>query len=279
MTFRPRAALWTLLLAAPFAVACRPADRASSGAPAPPVVTVTVSPYHFDAPDTVSAGLTTLRLVTEGAELHQLALIRIGGGRTFDQFMDRFKQAGPPPDWVSMAGGVNASVAGTVEVTMQLEPGTYAIVCFLQAADGIPHVVKGEYRELTVIASRRPPALEPVATDTLTAYDFGYSSAKPIGGGQRTFLFLNTGPQPHEVTVVRLAPGKSAADYVSWFGSQKGSPPGEPMGGVFTMRTDQRAFFTLDLTPGEYALICFSPDVNDGRSHAAHGMFRQFTVR
>jgi hypothetical protein len=45
------------------------------------------------------------------------------------------------------------------------------------------------------------------------------------------------------------------------------------------MRTDQRAFFSVDFTPGEYALLCFSPDEKDGLSHESHGMIRQITVR
>jgi hypothetical protein len=277
MTLRHRSVSLAFALATLLVGACRPGD---GSAPAPPVLTVTASPYHFEAPDTVPAGLTTLRLVTKGPELHQFALIRIGGGKTFAQFMDRLKQAGPPPDWVSMAGGVDPPRPGAnAEVTMVLEPGTYAIVCFLQTPEGLPHVVKGEYRELTVVPSRRNSVAEPVATDTLVAYDFGFTTSRPITAGHRTFLFINKGPQAHEVTVVRLAPGKSAADYAAWFNTQKGPPPGEPLGGVFTMRTDQRAFFSVDFTPGEYALLCFSPDEKDGLSHESHGMIRQITVR
>lgn len=277
MTLRHRSVSLAFALATLLVGACRPGD---GSAPAPPVLTVTASPYHFEAPDTVPAGLTTLRLVTKGPELHQLALIRIGGGKTFADFMARLKQAGPPPEWVSMAGGVDPPQPGaSAEVTMMLEPGTYAIVCFLQAPDGLPHLVKGEYRELTVIPSRRPAAAEPAATDTLIAYDFGFTSSRAIGAGRRTFLFLNRGSQPHEVTVVRLAPGRSAADYAAWFNTQKGEPPGEMLGGVFTMRVDQRAYFTVEFTPGEYALICFSPDAKDGMSHESHGMIRQITVR
>ena len=35
----------------------------------------------------------------------------------------------------------------------------------------------------------------------------------------------------------------------------------------------------VDLTPGEYALLCFVPDAGDGKPHVAHGMVRQVTVR
>jgi hypothetical protein len=209
-----------------------------------------------------------------------MALLRIGGGKTFADFMAAIKQPGAPAAWVSTAGGVNPPRAGGVaEVTMELEPGTYAILCFMLAPGGVPHVIKGEYRELTVVPSRGARASAPIATDTLTAFDFGFTSSAPITAGRHTFLFLNTGSQPHEVTFVRLDPGKTLEDFLTWFDTQRGPPPGEQLGGVATMRPDQRAFVSVDFTPGEYLLLCFSPDVRDGRSHIAHGMMRQVTVR
>lgn len=34
----------------------------------------------------------------------------------------------------------------------------------------------------------------------------------------------------------------------------------------------------LSLTPGQYAMVCFLPDVKDGKPHHAHGMIKAFTV-
>ena len=39
-----------------------------------------------------------------------------------------------------------------------------------------------------------------------------------------------------------------------------------------------RGWTTLDLQPGEYALICFVPDPADGVPHVAKGMLRTFVV-
>ena len=36
---------------------------------------------------------------------------------------------------------------------------------------------------------------------------------------------------------------------------------------------------TLNLTPGNYALVCFIPDPATGKSHAALGMIQGFTVK
>ena len=37
-------------------------------------------------------------------------------------------------------------------------------------------------------------------------------------------------------------------------------------------------YFTADLTPGNYALLCFVPDAKDGKPHLEHGMVKQFKI-
>jgi hypothetical protein len=89
----------------------------------------------------------------------------------------------------------------------------------------------------------------------------------------------NAGPQPHELVLLRLAPGKSVEDFGKWaMGGLKGPPPAMPLGGVGFLDNGGRGQFSADLTPGEYGLICFVPDAKDGRPHLAHGMMRQLKV-
>ena len=53
---------------------------------------------------------------------------------------------------------------------------------------------------------------------------------------------------------------------------------GAPPGRVARPPRELRGFTTVDLEPGEYALICFIPDDKDGKPHVAHGMISQITV-
>jgi hypothetical protein len=62
-------------------------------------------------------------------------------------------------------------------------------------------------------------------------------------------------------------------------GTASGPPPGTPMGGVAGMMPGRRNWFTVTLEPGEYALLCFVPDMTDGRPHFLHGMMQQVTVQ
>ena len=84
--------------------------------------------------------------------------------------------------------------------------------------------------------------------------------------------------QPHEVVLVQLEPGKTMADLAKWAGEMKGPPPGKPVGGIPAFMKGKTAYFDADLTPGDYGMICFVPDVKDGKMHAQHGMMTQFKI-
>jgi hypothetical protein len=59
-----------------------------------------------------------------------------------------------------------------------------------------------------------------------------------------------------------------------------GPPPFEWAGGYQVIMPGATGWATLDLTPGEYALVCFIPSpANQGKRHFALGMFRPFSVK
>ena len=109
-------------------------------APADPtVVEVTATDYAFAMPDTLPSGVTTFRLINQGAELHHLVLTRIPDGMTAADFA-RLPE-GPPPAGTVMVGGPNpATPGGTVEATLDLAPGQYTVVCIIPSPDGKAHV-------------------------------------------------------------------------------------------------------------------------------------------
>jgi hypothetical protein len=108
-------------------------------------------------------------------------------------------------------------------------------------------------------------------------YDFKLSQA--LTPGRHTIRVENAGPQPHELALLKLNPGKTVADFLAWDeGGMKGPPPAQPEGGVVMLDKDGSATFTADLTAGEYALMCFVPDSKDGKPHFAHGMMKTIKV-
>ena len=267
-----------LLLVLAAAVACRARD--SGPPPSPPEFTIRASDTAFDAPETIPSGLLTLRLVTSGREMHQAALARIGGGHTVAEFLDAMRAPPPPPSWIEMAGGVEPPApGGTAATTFELPPGRYAILDLIPGADGVPHVVKGMYRELIVVPSHARHAAEPRANDTLTLADGEFTARAPLAAGTHTFRIVNRGKRPHEGDLVRLADGRTADDLLHWLSLPAGAPPGEMLGGVFGLRTGERAFVTLDLTPGRYALFCSLGGGPGVAPWYARGMLRELEVR
>mgnify|MGYP003575483752 CR=1 FL=1 len=88
----------------------------------------------------------------------------------------------------------------------------------------------------------------------------------------------NAAKQGHEIVIMRLAPGRNAADVLAWMEKMDGPPPGMPIGGTTPMAQGEENIITLDFTPGEYALLCFVPDAKDGKPHFVHGMATEITI-
>lgn len=281
----PLAVLAGLVLAScrsdkpPAAEAGASAAAAPAGSAAPSAVTVTATDFSFDAPAELPAGLTTFRLVNRGPSIHHIQLVKFGEGKSFDDFMAALKAGGPPPKWATMEGGPNPSELGDTSSTMvTLEPGNYAMLCFVPGPDGIPHVAKGMVRPLTVKAASVTAAAEPEADVVMKLMDYDFELSKPLTAGRHTIRIENAGPQEHEVAIVKLGAGKEPMDFAKWGEKQVGKAPGTLHGGVSGIMPGDKAFVEVDLAPGEYGLICFVPDSKDGKGHYHHGMAKKVTV-
>ena len=281
----PLAVLAGLVLAScrsdkpPAAEAGAPAAAAPAGSAASSAVTVTATDYSFDAPAELPAGLTTFRLVNRGPSIHHIQLVKFGEGKTFDDFMAALKAGGPPPKWATMEGGPNPSELGdTSSTTVTLEPGNYAMLCFIPGPDGVPHVAKGMVRPLTVTSAGGTAAAEPEADVVMKLMDYDFELSKPLTAGRHTIRIENAGPQEHEVAIVKLGAGKEPMDFAKWGEKQLGKAPGTLHGGVSGIMPGGKAFVEVDLAPGEYGLICFVPDSKDGKGHYHHGMAKKVTV-
>ncbi len=251
----------------------------STGDPA--IVTVTANDFSFDAPGKIPAGTVTMRLVNNGKELHHAQMIRIEDGKTMEDIAKALKNPGPPPSWVKFVGGPNAVPPGKeTHATSVLTPGLYAYLCFIPSADKVIHAAKGMVRPFEVTPGSTATAAEmPVPDATIKLVDYDFQLSAPLTPGKRTIMVENDGPQPHELALLKLAPGKTVADFAAWdAGGMKGPPPAEPIGGVVALDKGARASFTADLTPGDYGLLCFVPDAKDGKPHLAHGMIKTIKV-
>ena len=249
---------------------------------APPVVTVHAKEYAYVAPKTVKAGATTFRLVNDGKELHHLTLVKLAKGKTLAEFAESMKKPGPMPSWASPVGGPNPAAPGrAVEATVMLEPGDYVMFCVIPSpGETMPHAMKGMMAPLTVLPGKSSGAM-PTGDVTVTLSDYKFAFSTPLTAGKHIITVTNAAAQPHELVMLKLNSGKTAAEFDTFVEKDlmKGAPPAMPVGGLSFMDKGRTASFPVDLTPGNYAMICFVPDAKDGKSHAVHGMITQFAVK
>ena len=283
MTWTKVKAVGLVAAAAVMAAACGRAEAApvKTGAVVDPrVVTVVAREFAFQAPDEVPAGLVTFRLQNRGEALHHMAIMRLDDGKTLqDLFAAMQASHGQLPTWAHEMGGPNAPAPGMdSNATMMLEPGTYALLCFVDIPDRVPHVMKGMAKQLRVTPAVVPAAARAIAGDvTMTLNDYSFTLSTPITRGVHTIRVQNPAAQSHEVELVKLAPGKTLQDLMTWIADPQGPPPGQAIGGIAGMGRGVVQSFTYDFAPGEYGWVCFllGPD---GKPHFLHGMMQQFTV-
>jgi uncharacterized cupredoxin-like copper-binding protein len=274
-----RVASWLLLAVS--AVACAKREEAvPEPPPLPPTVTITASDYVFAAPDTIPAGVVKVRLVNRGPSLHHVQFIRLGAGKTLDSLRAALQHPGPPPTWMTPVPGPNPPAPNaSSELVVKLAAGNYAIVCFVPDDHGVPHFAKGMARPVVVAARPGATAAEPAADVQVDLTDYAFTFSKDITAGRHTLKIVNAGQQPHELFIAKLDSGVTAQQLVQFVtGGMKGRPPALPLGGASGMIPGEHAFFSLNFTPGEYAILCFLPDAKDGREHVTHGMVRQIHV-
>jgi uncharacterized cupredoxin-like copper-binding protein len=283
-----------LLAAVPLVLsACTPADSAQGDAseagsnPGPgnsrvvtPTVEVAGMDYAFEAPAEVEAGWTTFRFANRGTEAHHLTLVRLEGGHTVADVVSAMQERRPLKGIATAVGGPNAPMPGAeANATVHLTPGEYALICVIPSPDGVPHLFKGMVKPITVRESGARTE-EPPADLQITLVDYAFAIEGSVQAGEQTIRAYNdaSASEPHEIVVARLAPGKTVEDVNEWIHAMQGPPPAEFLGGITALDPGHSGSFTIDFTPGEYALLCPLPSA-DGQSHSHKGMVHQFTVQ
>lgn len=276
--------------------------------PVPPdahVVEVVAEDYAFDGPAEILSGWTTFRLRNEGDETHFLLVTRLPDGRTYDEYMEdvslpfneiwtalrdgevdkegALERFGVIPAWywtgAEVMGGPGMVAAGGVsQVTVELEPGTYVLECFMKTPEGELHWVEGMIAPLTVTAARSA-ASEPPADIWMTLTTEGFDIGGELTPGYHR-VAVRFAEQPeagfgNDVHVVRLDDGMDAEELLPWmdFLNVRGlqnPAPGTFVGGTHERTKGATLYFTVNLEAGRYAWISEGP--------AERGMVSAFTV-
>lgn len=245
-----------------------------------PVASFVAIDHGFEGPDTLRAGLTTLRLHNRGREPHQLQLLKLTEGKSPADLAASLR--GPHaqvPHWAKHMGGPNGVGSGeTTEATVYLEPGTYVIMCAVPTKEQQLHAALGMQKMLQVVGGESPGP-DFIGNVHMAMFDFEFVVVQDLKSGPHTFYVVNRGNQPHQVSLVQLNPGASTEDLLAAFSAAPSAPlPGRLMGGMAGLEPGGRGMFPAALTPGRYAMMCLFPNPTGHDSHAAKGMVMNFTV-
>jgi hypothetical protein len=104
--------------------------------------------YEFDFDEPVTAGRTSFVATNAGAQAHFMLLVRLADGVTLEDALKSEEGKGIEAQWSSSI--VAAGGADEEALTVDLEPGTYGMACFIPDPDGTPHAMKGMARQFTV---------------------------------------------------------------------------------------------------------------------------------
>lgn len=122
-------------------------------------------------------------------------------------------------------------------------------------------------------AAAAPPVVEVSGTD------YAFEAPIEVDAGWTTFRFAAQGREPHHLTLIKLAPGKTAADLIAALRDrQPMGGIGVPVGGPNAPMPGASSNATVNLEAGEYALLCVIPSP-DGMPHFMKGMVKPITVR
>ena len=285
--YRPVTPLVRAAAAALCLIACSSNDQESNAKASAAIdaasvtntVTIRGGDFAFDMSSDATAGMVNFKFFNDGPGIHHATIVRLDSGKSVDDLKAALKTPGPPPRWMVPVGGPNApDPRAESNATLNLQAGNYAVVCFVDVPGGVPHFTKGMVHALTVKPSTRPAGAAPNADIKVTLNDYVFAESKPLSAGTHTFAVTNGAAQPHELEILKLAPGKTAKDVGDWMVKPVGPPPASLVGGMAAMAPGGPAYFTADITPGNYVIICFVPDAKDGKPHFQHGMMKIETV-
>lgn len=108
--------------------------------------------YGFQLSKPLTAGHHVIRVENTAAQTHEVFVARLAPGKHAPDLVAWMEggQKGPPP--VMPAGGLTGiAPGGHAEMAIDVQPGTYALYCFVpDAKDGKPHVAHGMMKEIEV---------------------------------------------------------------------------------------------------------------------------------
>lgn len=264
---------------------CGDDDDANSGDSTAATLSAEVSlsgdRVKLEAPASVEAGVTTMRLTNSAPAPIGVEIIRVDGEQTADEVLTQItREEGPIPGWIHGAGGAGvAPPDGEAAGTQILEPGTHYLIAEGSGDDAGPATAA----KLEVTGSGQEDAELPEADARIVADEYSFETAD-LEAGSNTIKFENVGRELHHALAFPIQGDTPIAEVQQFFqgqGQQQGPPPIDFEGGFGTPVLDGGTAQTIELEiePGRYALVCFIPNRAGSPPHAALGMVNEIEIK
>jgi hypothetical protein len=114
-------------------------------------VSITMVDDSFQVTGALTAGHHTFRVTNAGQQGHMMEIVRLAPGKTAHDAAT-WDPASKTPDPIEWGGGVSyMSPGGSAYFTARLQPGVYALICFIDdLKDHQPHFMHGMEKQFTV---------------------------------------------------------------------------------------------------------------------------------
>ena len=265
---------------------------------------------EFILPDTIPSGWHTFIYDNQSGDIHFFVFEKLPEGITLEDYkndivsvfenaldlfdegkMDEgFQEFGKIPEWfsgVENVGGVGMlGPVSKADATFFLEPGRYAMECYVRMPNGRPHALMGMLEEIIVT--------EDVSLLSNLQSDMGISVSSTNGiqfndtipAGEYSFSVYFEDQQKyenmmgHDVNLVRLdAADTDITPLVAWLNAadftalRTPAPEGFTfLGGIQELPGGKTGYFSASLQPGSYLLISEVPQALE------RNMYKRFEV-
>jgi hypothetical protein len=250
------------LLTAILTAACGGGDTTTdTGAQPEPAtenrIDVVMEEYDFSVEGDAQTGRLLIDFTNAGEQLHHGIIGRLDEGKTLED-VEKFIQKGdqgPPPPWFddSPIDLTLVSPGERAGVVIDVQEGTYVMLCFMPDPKGKPHVAHGMFQTFDVGPGGDATAVEPDAQISMTEEG---AEAPELSAGDSVVQVTNDAKKPGEVFVVELADGKTLDDVEPWFmKGQKGPAPATFYGGTHQFGPGETVTLSFALEPGTYSIV------------------------
>lgn len=253
------------------------------------VVNIVAKDFKFQVIDSIPSGWTTFRFKNEGHSVHFFLLdklpdsitymdYRMKAAKPFDLVMDSLIQGMSKEDALSllvqllpkwyftgvkqMGGSGIIHMGDSIDVTLKLPPGVYAIECYIKE-QGVFHTALGMIKKL-VVTDQKSDHKPPLPNMELTLKNGDIETSGALNKGLNTFaVYYNEKPEGglgNDVHIFKIDPKTNIDSVVQWMNwmnvtGLQSPAPATFYGGVQEMPVGDTSYFSVILDPGEYAYI------------------------